>query len=256
MRLGTVEIANTLGRHERVVVDTEAGLLDATAARVAFLQRSYPTSAARRIGEAQIPPDMKDIVALGLLGLDWIREAADAVIQGGIDATAGGQRTIYQKSEVTLLAPIPRPPSISCCATWEHHIKEAEAKGSSVRWPEPGSAVKGFYKANAMSVAAGGTIVPIPPFTDDDLDIECELAAIVGTGGTNLSQQEAVKAIAGYCIFNDVSIRKRQREEMRLGLGPTTGKDADGANIFGPWLVTSDEVGDVSDLTMSLHVNG
>jgi 2-keto-4-pentenoate hydratase/2-oxohepta-3-ene-1,7-dioic acid hydratase in catechol pathway len=256
MRLGTVEIANTLGRHERVVVDTEVGLLDATAARVAFLQRSYPTSAARRIGEAQVPPDLKDIVALGSLGLDWVREAVDAVIQGGIDATAGGQRTIYQKSEVTLLAPIPRPPSISCCATWEHHIKEAEAKGSSVRWPEPGSAVKGFYKANAMSVAAGGTIVPIPPFTDDDLDIECELAAIVGTGGTNLSKQEAVKAIAGYCIFNDVSIRKRQREEMRLGLGPTTGKDADGANIFGPWLVTSDEVGDVSDLTMSLHVNG
>jgi 2-keto-4-pentenoate hydratase/2-oxohepta-3-ene-1,7-dioic acid hydratase in catechol pathway len=116
--------------------------------------------------------------------------------------------------------------------------------------------VKGFYKANAMSVVGNGTIVPIPPFADDDLDIECELAAIIGTGGVNLSREAAVKAIAGYCIFNDVSIRKRQREEMRMGLGPTTGKDPDRANIFGPWLVTSDEVGDVSDLTMSLHVNG
>jgi 2-keto-4-pentenoate hydratase/2-oxohepta-3-ene-1,7-dioic acid hydratase in catechol pathway len=256
MRLGTIEVVNTLGRHERVVVDTEVGLVDATAARVALLERSYPISAARRIGAAQIPPDLKDIIALGSLGLEWVREAADAVMKDGIEATAGGQKTIYQKSEVTLLAPIPRPPSINCSATWEHHIKEAEAKGSSVRWPQPGSPVKGFYKANSLSVAAGGTTVPIPPFADDDLDIECELAAIVGTGGINLSKEGAVKAIAGYCIFNDVSIRKRQREEMRLGLGPTTGKDADGANIFGPFLVTSDEVGDVRDLMMSLHVNG
>jgi 2-keto-4-pentenoate hydratase/2-oxohepta-3-ene-1,7-dioic acid hydratase in catechol pathway len=246
MRLGTVEITNTLGRHERVVLDTDAGLLE----------RSYPASAARRIGEAQLPPDLKEIIALGQTGLDWIREAAEAVIKQGIETTAGGQKTVYQKSEVKLLAPIPRPPSISCSATWEHHIKEAQAKGSSVRWPEPGSAVKGFYKANAMSVVGNGTIVPIPPFADDDLDIECELAAIIGTGGVNLSREAAVKAIAGYCIFNDVSIRKRQREEMRMGLGPTTGKDPDRANIFGPWLVTSDEVGDVSDLTMSLHVNG
>src|SRR5664279_1400166 len=106
MRLGTIEIRNTLGRHERVVVDTMAGFVDATAARVALLERSHPKSAARRIGEAQIPPDLKDIIALGSLGFDWVREAADAVIKGGIDATAGGQKTIYQQSEVTLLAQI------------------------------------------------------------------------------------------------------------------------------------------------------
>jgi len=256
MRLGTVEIVNTLGRHERVVVDTDQGLVDATAARVAFLERSCPAAAARRVGEAQTPPDLKEIIAMGSLGLDWVREAAEFVRSGGVDATAGGQRTIYQRNEVTLLAPIPRPPAINCCTTWEHHIKSAEAKGSSVRWPAPGSPLKGFYKANAMSVAAGDTVVPIPSFADDDLDIECELAAVVGTGGTNLSKEEAVKVIAGYCIFNDISFRKRQRDEMRLGLGPTTGKDADGGNILGPFLVTSDEVGDVTDLMMSLHVNG
>jgi 2-keto-4-pentenoate hydratase/2-oxohepta-3-ene-1,7-dioic acid hydratase in catechol pathway len=256
MKLGTIEIVNTLGRHRRVVVETEAGLVDATAARVSLLERSYPAVAARRVGEAQVPANLTDIIAVGRLGLDWIREAVDAVVAGGIDRTAGGQRTIYQVSEVSLLAPIPCPPAIVCCTTWEHHIKASESRGGSVRWPEPGSPLKGFYKANAGSVAASGTIVPIPPFADDDLDIECELAAIVGTGGINLSKAEAIDAIAGYCVFNDVSFRKRQRAEMLLGLGPTTGKDSDGANILGPWLVTADEVGDVSDLTMSLHVNG
>jgi 2-keto-4-pentenoate hydratase/2-oxohepta-3-ene-1,7-dioic acid hydratase in catechol pathway len=256
MRLGTVEVANTLGRHERVVVDTDKGLVDATAARIAFLERNCPPAAARRIGEAQTPPDLTEIIAVGSLGLDWVREAVAHVLEKGIEATSGKQKTIYQRGEVALIAPIPRPPAINCAATWESHIKEAEAKGSSVRWPPAGSPLKGFYKANAMSVAAAGSIVPIPPFTDGDLDIECELAAIVGTGGTNLSKEEAVKAIAGYCIFNDISIRKRQRDEMRLGLGPTTGKDSDGGNIMGPFLVTADEVGDISDLKMSLHVNG
>jgi 2-keto-4-pentenoate hydratase/2-oxohepta-3-ene-1,7-dioic acid hydratase in catechol pathway len=83
--------------------------------------------------------------------------------------------------------------------------------------------VKGFYKANSMSVTGGGTIVPIPPFADDDLDIECELAAIVGTGGINLSREEAVEAIAGYCIFNDMSIRKRQRAVAGPILGASCG---------------------------------
>ena len=52
------------------------------------------------LARRRLPPDLKDIVSLGSLGFDWIREAADAIIQGGIDATAGGQKTIYQKSEV------------------------------------------------------------------------------------------------------------------------------------------------------------
>jgi len=256
MRLGTVEVVNSLGRHERVVIDTEQGLVDATAARIAFLERSFRASAARRIGEAQTPPDLKEIIAIGALGLDWVRDACAFVLDNGIEATSGGQRTVYQRGDVALIAPIPRPPAINCSTTWAEHIKSAEAKGSSVHWPPPGSPLKGFYKANAMSVAAADSVVPIPPFADGDLDIECELAAVVGTGGTNLSKEEAVKAIAGYCIFNDISIRKRQRDEMRLGLGPTTGKDTDGGNIMGPFLVTSDEVGDVSDLMMSLHVNG
>jgi hypothetical protein len=69
MQLGTIEVINTLGRYERVVENTEAGLVDATAARVCFLERSYPTLAARRVGEAQLPPNLMDIIAIGQLGL-------------------------------------------------------------------------------------------------------------------------------------------------------------------------------------------
>ncbi len=87
------------------------------------------------------------------------------------------------------------------------------------------------------------------------LDVECEMAAIVGLGGKDLAVDEARRAIAGYCIFNDVSIRDIQKREMEFGLGPTKGKDQDAGNILGPWLVTADEVGDPRGLRMSLHVN-
>lgn len=256
MRLGTVLVHTPVGKFERVVVATSEGLIDATAARTVLLERNGPVRAAKKVAEAQSPPDLTTILSYGQTGLHWVREAVAAVSESGSDRTDGGQRVRYQPSEVTMLAPLPRPPSITCGTTWEQHIRHAEEKGSVVRWPEPGSRLKGFYKANTTTVAGHGTTVPLPPFMDDDLDIECELAAVVGEGGANFSVEDAKAAIAGYCIFNDISIRKRQRAEMRLGLGPTTGKDTDGGNILGPWLVTADEVGDVGDLTMSIHVNG
>ena len=81
------------------------------------------------------------------------------------------------------------------------------------------------------------------------------MAAIVGIGGKDLTVEKAERAIAGYCIFNDVSVRDIQKREIEIGLGPTKGKDQDAGNILGPWLVTADEVGDPRGLRMSLHVN-
>jgi len=44
--------------------------------------------------------------------------------------------------------------------------------------------------------------------------------------------------------------------EMAAGLGPAKGKDFDGANALGPWLVTADEIADPYNLTMVARVNG
>jgi ABC-type nitrate/sulfonate/bicarbonate transport system substrate-binding protein len=83
-----------------VVVDTDA----ASWTRLQHVLRSFsdhiPHQPHGALARRRLPPDLKDIVSLGSLGFDWIREVADAIIQGGIDATAGGQKTIYQKSEV------------------------------------------------------------------------------------------------------------------------------------------------------------
>jgi 2-keto-4-pentenoate hydratase/2-oxohepta-3-ene-1,7-dioic acid hydratase in catechol pathway len=78
----------------------------------------------------------------------------------------------------------------------------------------------------------------------------------VGVGGRDLDLAQAGRAIAGYTILNDVSARDIQRVEKKAGRGPSKGKDFDGGNVMGPWLVTPDEVGDIRSLRCSLHING
>jgi 2-keto-4-pentenoate hydratase/2-oxohepta-3-ene-1,7-dioic acid hydratase in catechol pathway len=124
-----------------------------------------------------------------------------------------------------------------------------------LKFPDRDSDMRAYYKANPDAVESPGTTLPRPPYAAET-DVECEMAAVVGRGGKDLSVEEARAAIVGYTIFNDVSYREIQLKEMAFGLGPTKGKDADHSNVMGPWLVTFDEVGDPRRLEMSFAVNG
>lgn len=250
MRLCSFAVATPLGPLRRIGVATPLGILDATAARTAFLERRLPTTAAQRIAAAEVPPDMLAFLGTGPLAMEWLAEATEAVLGAGTTATADDQMLLYQPDAITLLAPVPRPPGIACFVTWKAHIEEAAAKGFALKWPEPGSEIRPYYKANPDAVAGPGTPLRSPGYATA-LDVECEMAAIVGLGGKDLTVEEAERAIAGYCIFNDVSVRDIQKREMEFGLGPTKGKDQDAGNILGPWLVTADEVGNPRGLYQS-----
>ena len=82
------------------------------------------------------------------------------------------------------------------------------------------------------------------------------LACVIGRGGKDISRQEAHDHIFGYMIFNDLSARDAQALEMEGRLGPAKGKDFDKGNVFGPCLVTADEIGDPYALRMLARVNG
>jgi 2,4-diketo-3-deoxy-L-fuconate hydrolase len=84
-------------------------------------------------------------------------------------------------------------------------------------------------------------------------DWEVELAFVIGTRAKNVSEPDALKHIAGYCILNDVSERAWQIERQGQW---TKGKSHDTFSPLGPWLVTSDEIADSGDLGMRLEVNG
>jgi 2-keto-4-pentenoate hydratase/2-oxohepta-3-ene-1,7-dioic acid hydratase in catechol pathway len=84
-------------------------------------------------------------------------------------------------------------------------------------------------------------------------DWEVELGVVIGTRARYVSEADALKHVAGYCIVNDVSEREYQLER---GGQWDKGKGCDTFGPVGPWLVTADEVGDPQTLAMWLEVNG
>jgi 2-keto-4-pentenoate hydratase/2-oxohepta-3-ene-1,7-dioic acid hydratase in catechol pathway len=160
-------------------------------------------------------------------------------------------------AEQRLLPPV-RAASIRDFITFEQHVEGSfrGARDPAVvpEWYE----IPTFYFTNPQGLIGPHDPVPVPPGCNV-LDFELEVAAIIGTDGTNLRVEEAEGHIAGYSIFNDWSARDLQLHEMRIGLGPAKGKDT--ASTLGPYLVTPDELepyrqGDQFDLTMSVSVNG
>jgi fumarylacetoacetate (FAA) hydrolase len=83
--------------------------------------------------------------------------------------------------------------------------------------------------------------LPYPAFTRA-LDLEHEVAIVIGKDGRNIKAADAHEYIAGFMILNDWSARDIQRTEMAVGLGPAKAKDF--ATSVGPWLVTPDELAD------------
>jgi 2-keto-4-pentenoate hydratase/2-oxohepta-3-ene-1,7-dioic acid hydratase in catechol pathway len=101
-----------------------------------------------------------------------------------------------------------------------------------------------YYKCNMNSIVGDGQTVPWPVYTSF-LDIEPELAVVYGNDK---------QPVAGFCIFNDVSVRDIQATEFIGGFCLT--KDMAKGNQLGPYLVTPDEVGDPYNLKVTVLVNG
>ena len=94
--------------------------------------------------------------------------------------------------------------------------------------------------------------VPIPALGQPKCDYEGELTIVIGKDAKNVSEADALKHVAGYCILNDVSERAWQIERQGQW---TKGKSHDTFSPMGPWLVTSDEIADSGNLGMRLEVN-
>jgi 2-keto-4-pentenoate hydratase/2-oxohepta-3-ene-1,7-dioic acid hydratase in catechol pathway len=93
----------------------------------------------------------------------------------------------------------------------------------------------------------------IYPKDADRMDWECEIAFVVGKRARYVEEKDALAHIAGYCICNDVSERRFQMKRNGQWM---KGKSAETFGPLGPWLVTTDEIGDPHRLAMELRVNG
>ena len=176
-------------------------------------------------------------------------------------AKAGSAKSAGLIDNVTILAPVPDPPSCRDAYAFRQHVATARRNRGVEMIPEFDQ-YPVFYFTNHLAIIGEGDLI-----VESDhlrrLDFELEAAVVIGRKGRNITSKEADDYIAGYTIMNDLSARELQMEEMKLNLGPAKGKDF--ATAIGPWLVTVDELedaqiktdfGNIYDLKMTATHNG
>ena len=108
------------------------------------------------------------------------------------------------------------------------------------------------FNKSLTSIAGPNDDVPMPEGSEST-DWEVELGFVIGTMARNVSKEQALKHVAGYCLANDVSERDWQIKRNGQWV---KGKSFDGFGPIGPWLVTSDELPDPQQIALTLEVNG
>jgi 2-keto-4-pentenoate hydratase/2-oxohepta-3-ene-1,7-dioic acid hydratase in catechol pathway len=189
--------------------------------------------------------DGADILdATTLLGASSPLRDVRAILESSPDALERLRRAIdtvpverVALAAMKLRAPILQPPTVR-----DHIAFEEHATGQWTRNPERMEVwwrLPIFYFSNPLRIFGLDEEVPFPAATQQ-LDYECELAAIVSSEASNILERDADAHIAGFTIFNDWSCRDLQFDESAFGLGPAKGKDS--ASSLGPWIVTRDEM--------------
>jgi len=159
-------------------------------------------------------------------------------------------RTIAREAKATLawadlelLPVVPDPQKILCVGiNYLEHVKET---GRDI--PEKPTIFTRFADSQTAHNAA-----IVRPAASGNLDFEGELAVVIGRHARHVKAANAFDYVAGYSCYNDGSVRDWQRHASQF----TPGKNFPRTGGFGPWLVTADELGDPSRLSLTTRLNG
>jgi 2-keto-4-pentenoate hydratase/2-oxohepta-3-ene-1,7-dioic acid hydratase in catechol pathway len=146
-------------------------------------------------------------------------------------------------ADAKILAPIPNPPKIICMAF--NYVDHAEEQNLTPP-TEPAIVLIPRTTLNGTN-----SEIICPNFVKQ-LDYEVELALVIGKNCKNISEKDAMNAIFGYMVFNDVSARDVQEQDKQFGRA----KGFDTFAPCGPWITTRDEISDPQNLRLTTKVNG
>ena len=161
------------------------------------------------------------------------------------DAVAGlaGVGTALPLADVTLLPPVPSPEKILCVGlNYLSHI--AETGRDRPRHPS-------IFTRYPSSLVGHGTPL-VRPKVSKDFDYEGELAVIIGKAGRHIPAEAAFDHVAGYTCMNEGSIRDYQIHTTQFW----PGKSFEASGSIGPWIVTADDVEDITAQTLTTRVDG
>jgi 2-keto-4-pentenoate hydratase/2-oxohepta-3-ene-1,7-dioic acid hydratase in catechol pathway len=178
-------------------------------------------------------PDLKSVIAAGF--------PAEVV------KAASGPATIALDA-VTWLSPVPNPDHLWCLAlNYVEHHTEVVGAGRVQELPK-----KPALFARWIDTFTGHNQPLEAPKVSEQFDYEGELGVIIGKGGRNIAEADAMGHVAGYTVINEGSVRDWQFHTKQI----TPGKNFYHSGGIGPWMVTADEIADPYALSIQTRLNG
>lgn len=154
-------------------------------------------------------------------------------------------------ADIKLCAPIvhPRQDVICLGINYDAHAQEAGRFSAEAFGGERPYTI--YFSKRVSQATGSGDVIPAYKGLVDSLDYEAELGVVLGKDVKNISAEEALQAVFGYLVINDVSARNLQTRHKQW----YRGKSLDGFTPMGPCLVTADEIEDVQNLDIRCYVN-
>lgn len=149
----------------------------------------------------------------------------------------------YSIADIQFQPVIPNPGKILCVGI-NYHTHQAETQNPDYQHP--------MFFSRYPEAQVGHLQPLLRPRESDKLDYEGELAAIIGKPGRRIKREDALSHVVGYSCYNDGSVRDWQRHTPQF----LPGKNFVGTGPFGPWMVTTDEIPDPSQLKLETRYNG
>lgn len=195
-----------------------------------------------------LPPDGAGYEAARKLA-NWVEHNRPSLPDSATLATA----------DVDLLLPIPRPNKLFLLAgNYAEHIEEGGGTAAERETTFPYV----FMKPPSTTLTDPDRAIVIPAVSPDAIDWELELAVVIGRRIKSVSADEALEAVAGYTIVNDISNRRFRPNPDRVTRDKDRffdwlhGKWFDSFCPCGPCVTSADAIADPQTLAMKLTVNG
>lgn len=158
-------------------------------------------------------------------------------------ATAAKAPATYGYGAIQYLPVVPNAGKLLCIGlNYATHVKEGGR--------EPPKQPMIFVRFNNSVVGHNQALVR--PKASDKFDFEGELVVIIGKTCRHVAKADWQSVVAGYTCFNDGSIRDFQRHTTQF----TPGKNFYQSGAFGPYMITPDEVGDITSKELITRLNG
>lgn len=190
--------------------------------------------------------DGSDVIDVSVAaGTGWAR-LSQALANSDMDGLAAAARRSRRRlplASVSYLPPVTDPEKILCVGlNYRTHGDEADAP--TLEYPSI------FVRFPSSQVGHGQGVVA--PAHSEQFDFEGEMAVVIGRPARHVPESRAFEVIAGYTIFGEHSVRDWQFHSRQA----TPGKNFWHSGAIGPWLVTTDEIGDPGDLRLRTLLNG